>query len=106
MNSDEDTLLMQVDELHSYLVNELDKIKDKKPEEVRALISCLATLTTVSLSFFRSQTRCDFCAAIAIAYLRALASSPRLTLASRMRTSVPTWRVDGRNLNRACTSPK
>lgn len=34
MNNDEETLLMQVDELHTYLVNELDKVKDKKPEEV------------------------------------------------------------------------
>ncbi|KAK6017484.1 hypothetical protein OSTOST_16994, partial [Ostertagia ostertagi] len=34
MNNDEDTLLMQVDELHDYLVNELDKVKDKEPEEV------------------------------------------------------------------------
>ncbi|ETN71111.1 hypothetical protein NECAME_14329 [Necator americanus] len=37
MNNDEDTLLMQVDELHTYLVNELDKAKDKKPEEVSFL---------------------------------------------------------------------
>ncbi|KJH51156.1 hypothetical protein DICVIV_02717 [Dictyocaulus viviparus] len=35
MSNDEETLLMQVDELHGYLVNELEKIKDKDPEEVR-----------------------------------------------------------------------
>ncbi|KAK6730498.1 hypothetical protein RB195_007138 [Necator americanus] len=41
MNNDEDTLLMQVDELHTYLVNELDKAKDKKPEEIASTLRFL-----------------------------------------------------------------
>ncbi|XGW20200.1 hypothetical protein V3C99_003761 [Haemonchus contortus] len=41
MNNDEDTLLMQVDELHDYLVNELDKVKDKEPEEIASTLRFL-----------------------------------------------------------------
>ncbi|VDM57844.1 unnamed protein product [Angiostrongylus costaricensis] len=41
MNNDEETLLMEVDELHGYLVNELDKIKDKEPEEIASSLRFL-----------------------------------------------------------------
>lgn len=41
MNNDEETLLMQVDELHDYLVNELDKVKDKEPEEIASSLRFL-----------------------------------------------------------------
>ncbi|KAJ1346013.1 hypothetical protein KIN20_000677 [Parelaphostrongylus tenuis] len=41
MNNDEETLLMEVDELHSYLVSELDKIKDKDPEEIASSLRFL-----------------------------------------------------------------
>ncbi|WKX90831.1 hypothetical protein Q1695_009578 [Nippostrongylus brasiliensis] len=41
MNNDEETLLMQVDELHAYLVNELDKVKDKEPEEIASSLRFL-----------------------------------------------------------------
>lgn len=50
MNNDEETLLMQVDELHDYLVNELDKVKDKEPEEVLHL-SPLISYRTIAADF-------------------------------------------------------
>ncbi|KIH45736.1 hypothetical protein ANCDUO_24219, partial [Ancylostoma duodenale] len=61
MNNDEETLLMQVDELHTYLVNELDKVKDKKPEEVSAsdmlwfFVKCRSIQIASTLRFLRGD---------------------------------------------------